>query len=155
LQQEDPVDNCRGCLAEMVQSVSCMFLGPVTSVYYLTPKPPFYPCAASPRPFPLMLGSILLTESTQGFFPIEFTPLYIGCPPAYTDTIPQLGESRAWTEVPGCVIDTTPHFTPGHFLGNGSSGLGSLHADTKCCVLAMHGKCRNRHLRATAAARVC
>lgn len=43
------------------------------------------------RPYPLILGSILLANTTQAFYPIEFTPLYIGAPAAYTNTTPALG----------------------------------------------------------------
>lgn len=39
-----------------------------------------------------MLGSILLVNTSQAFYPIEFTPLYIGTPPAYTNTTPALGD---------------------------------------------------------------
>lgn len=37
------------------------------------------------RPFPLILGSIFdrLSNASDIFYPIEFTPLYIGCPAVY------------------------------------------------------------------------
>eukprot|EP00878_Enallax_costatus_P000930 GHUV01001060.1.p1 GENE.GHUV01001060.1~~GHUV01001060.1.p1 ORF type:complete len:719 (+),score=173.97 GHUV01001060.1:262-2418(+) len=40
-----------------------------------------------PRPFPIVLGTIFgRTKNTSYFAPIEFTPLYIGCPPALVNT---------------------------------------------------------------------
>eukprot|EP00878_Enallax_costatus_P010509 GHUV01010972.1.p1 GENE.GHUV01010972.1~~GHUV01010972.1.p1 ORF type:complete len:534 (+),score=124.46 GHUV01010972.1:703-2304(+) len=55
----------------------------------------FYPGAhgnvSQQRPYPVMLGSILIQNSSLGFYPVEFTPLYIGCPAFFNNTDPPLG----------------------------------------------------------------
>jgi hypothetical protein len=43
------------------------------------------------RPFPVMLGSILMQNTSLGFYPVEFTPLYVGCPSFFNNTDPPLG----------------------------------------------------------------
>eukprot|EP00879_Flechtneria_rotunda_P023516 GHRR01024878.1.p1 GENE.GHRR01024878.1~~GHRR01024878.1.p1 ORF type:complete len:572 (+),score=153.32 GHRR01024878.1:161-1876(+) len=43
------------------------------------------------RPFPVMLGAILQQNTSLGFFPIEFSPLYIGCPSYFNNTNPPIG----------------------------------------------------------------
>ncbi|KAF8071043.1 hypothetical protein HT031_001125 [Scenedesmus sp. PABB004] len=47
--------------------------------------------AAAVRPFPIILGAILRADRPLGFYPFEFTPLYVGVPPFYNDTDPPLG----------------------------------------------------------------
>jgi hypothetical protein len=43
------------------------------------------------RPFPIMMGSIMLPDTPLGFYAIEFSPLYIGSPAFFNDTTPPIG----------------------------------------------------------------
>jgi hypothetical protein len=40
-----------------------------------------------PRPFPIILGTIFRrVQASSRFYPVEFTPLYIGCPPVFVNS---------------------------------------------------------------------
>ncbi|WIA31484.1 hypothetical protein OEZ86_002377 [Tetradesmus obliquus] len=47
--------------------------------------------SSSSRPFPIMMGSIMLPDTPLGFYTIEFSPLYIGSPAFFNDTTPPIG----------------------------------------------------------------
>eukprot|EP00775_Hariotina_reticulata_P012591 gene12591-12723_t len=43
------------------------------------------------RPYPIMLGAVLLQKTALGFYPFEFSPLYVGCPAFFNNTQPPIG----------------------------------------------------------------
>ncbi|KAF6265851.1 hypothetical protein COO60DRAFT_1623718 [Scenedesmus sp. NREL 46B-D3] len=43
------------------------------------------------KPFPIILGSIMLPDTPLGFYVVEFSPLYIGSPAFFNDTTPPIG----------------------------------------------------------------
>jgi len=49
---------------------------------------PIMTAGTKDRPFPIMLGSLILPNDSRTFFPFEFTPLYYGSPSLFNDTEP-------------------------------------------------------------------
>ncbi|WIA35178.1 hypothetical protein OEZ86_003644 [Tetradesmus obliquus] len=52
------------------------------------PSIPFLTAGTQDRPFPIILGSLILQNNPRKFFPFEFSPLYYGMPPLQLDTQP-------------------------------------------------------------------
>uniref|UniRef100_A0A383VT98 Uncharacterized protein n=1 Tax=Tetradesmus obliquus TaxID=3088 RepID=A0A383VT98_TETOB len=52
------------------------------------PSIPFLTAGTQGRPFPIILGSLILQNNPRKFFPFEFSPLYYGMPPLQLDTQP-------------------------------------------------------------------
>lgn len=53
-----------------------------------------------------MLGSILMQNTSLGFYPVEFTPLYVGCPSYFNNTDPPLGGGFVGEEPAGSTTHT-------------------------------------------------
>ncbi|KAF8060477.1 OHP1 [Scenedesmus sp. PABB004] len=49
---------------------------------------PLLTAGTQERPFPILLGSLILRNDSRVFFPFEFTPLYFGSPPLAADARP-------------------------------------------------------------------
>lgn len=60
-------------------------------IYTCHPIYLFIPAPTPCRPFPIMMGSIMLPDTPLGFYAIEFSPLYIGSPAFFNDTTPPIG----------------------------------------------------------------